>query len=528
MTSELVDAPAGKRFAGRSAYAWALVALALLAVLVLHALMYSYDHDEEQYVAAGVLARHLTLYKDFIYLQVPYYASVLAAVYSPLEGHFFLAGRLFTAVLSLSAVLAFFLVARRLASSLLAAALVTFVFCTSDAALHVFGLVRNDALPLLLGLLSLLTALMADTQSGRRGLWILSGVLAAGALGSKVSWVFLPIGMCIFLAARLVGGRSKAGWMPLLCYGAGGLLGIMPVAWFAAASPENFLYSNLSYHMTAPRIWYDANGAHEWLDPWHHLLRFSRLLVEPAIGVAGLCVLALVALLARSPAVGVRRLWQSDRLLLPLVLLLVAVVFAYLPRPAQLQYTAPVVALLFLVVAALQGIATETQSYRPAGFVWIAFVVLGSFKGMYTLGMEAARFPDGPVRQFAGYSRLIRETVPRESSRPIATMSPIQVLDAGLTIYPELASGPFFFRSANDLPDGKIRSLKGLAPKMLDEFLDQDPPAAILVGYEYSWSHALAWGPDESLERYARSRNFHESPGELGTGRVYVPGTARE
>jgi hypothetical protein len=107
-------------------------------------------------------------------------------------------------------------------------------------------------------------------------------------------------------------------------------------------------------------------------------------------------------------------------------------------------------------------------------------------------------------------------------------MSPIQVLDAGLPIYAQLASGPFFFRSANELSGDRTRSLNGLAPKLLDEFLDQNPPAAILVGYEYSWNNALAWGPDESLERYARSRELRNSTTGLGMGHLYVSETVRE
>src|SRR5262245_52793890 len=48
-----------------------LAAVALAVLLFAFAVGRGYDHDEEQYVAAGVLAMSSQVYRDFIYLQTP-------------------------------------------------------------------------------------------------------------------------------------------------------------------------------------------------------------------------------------------------------------------------------------------------------------------------------------------------------------------------------------------------------------------------------------------------------------------------
>ena len=65
----------------------------LIAVLLLAAAMTTgITYDEDQHIAAGVLARHLRPYADFVYLQPPLYPLLLSVVFGVADGHYLLAG----------------------------------------------------------------------------------------------------------------------------------------------------------------------------------------------------------------------------------------------------------------------------------------------------------------------------------------------------------------------------------------------------------------------------------------------------
>ena len=71
--------------------AWQIL---FLLLLLARALATPIDYDEEQYVAAGVMARHLMLYRDFIYLQGPADPLLLAGLFSLTGGWYLLTARL--------------------------------------------------------------------------------------------------------------------------------------------------------------------------------------------------------------------------------------------------------------------------------------------------------------------------------------------------------------------------------------------------------------------------------------------------
>jgi hypothetical protein len=97
----------------------------------------------------------------------------------------------------------------------------------------------------------------------------------------------------------------------------------------------------------------------------------------------------------------------------------------------------------------------------------------------------------------------------------VLTLAPTWVLEGGLRIYPEFATGPFAWRSAQWAPVEQRRRLKLVAPADLESFLADDPPAALLTGVE-----------DERLERpfveWAEAHGYRAQ--KLGRKRVlWVP-----
>ncbi len=102
----------------------------------------------------------------------------------------------------------------------------------------------------------------------------------------------------------------------------------------------------------------------------------------------------------------------------------------------------------------------------------------------------------------------------------VATLSPIFVIDAGLPAYSELATGPFFYRTADLLPPETVRALKAVSPETLYSLLDADPPAAIFTGYQTISIPANT--QDSRFEAYARSRGYRRVSGAFGKGKLFL------
>ncbi len=65
----------------------------------------------------------------------------------------------------------------------------------------------------------------------------------------------------------------------------------------------------------------------------------------------------------------------------------------------------------------------------------------------------------------------------------IAPLAPLHASGAG-PIYPELAAGPFTFRSADALDDAAQRRLGVVSARTVADLLRRDPPAAVFTGPE--------------------------------------------
>lgn len=75
----------------------------------------------------------------------------------------------------------------------------------------------------------------------------------------------------------------------------------------------------------------------------------------------------------------------------------------------------------------------------------------------------------------------IRSFVPQGR---ILTLAPIFPLEGGLAIYPQLATGPFAWRTAYLLSPAERVRYRFLSADDLGPLLARQPPAAILVGYD--------------------------------------------
>jgi len=454
--------------------------MALCAAMIFHALTQLINQDEEQYVTAAYLAQHLRLYTDFLYLQPPVYPLVLSQLLTLFSGaNTFLVARLLSAGLAVGSVVVFYRLARHLAKNGPIAALLAVIFASAPVMLLGYGSTRNDIMPIFFGLGGVsLTVLGLNTKPGQFGSFgalFLAGFVMALAVGTKVTATFIPLTAMIYVFFR-----ARPALLPLTL---GGAAGSMPIVYYAATAFDQFLYANATFHLTAPIQFFTDAGQGKLLtwpyQIWRIALAWTR---EPALVVAAL-FLAFTTIAGWQrvrPSGIVRELMPADRLFV-VVLMATAVPFAFLPNPTGAYYLQPAVSYILLSCAALSSLAQKVMERRaallfPALAVVVAALQVGRFAGQASQRLTPSQWTVAEVHDLAW---LVARHV---DGGIVATAYPALILDAGSRIYPEFATGIYFFRSGDHLAPERVRALKGVSPRTLPSMLAQKPPSAVFTG----------------------------------------------
>jgi hypothetical protein len=388
------------------------------------------------------------------------------------------------------------------------------------------GSARNDVMPCLLLLLGVLAAVngLAGVQPNLTGLragwcWSMCGLGLALAASAKISYASAPLSGLVFLLwlRRRKGG---GGGMILAAYGAGCAAGGLPIAWYLLRAPDNFIADSIVFHLTAPNDWYGRNRTLAVMLTAPYRAQLVATAVWQNAPVVAALVLCLGTRFYQATATRADKAVGSGRHIAVFlcVLLAGAVPFALLPRPTHSQYLLPV----FVLVTLLGACCLPDMVAPGAGRRAVLGLVLcgGMSTGGLALVQRARQFvhpADWVTMRLRRDSLAIRAALPPGVSVRVATLSPIRVLAAGASIYPDLAAGPFFFRSGDLLAPARLGALHGASPATLTAMLDAHPPGAVFVGYEASWDVNL----DGVLTAYAESRHFRKIslPGD---GRLWV------
>lgn len=480
-----------------------LCVLTLVLMLIANGMVYPINHDEQQYVAAAYASLTAEPYRDFIYLQTPYFPIMLGWFYQVFEvEQYFLAGRWFNVGCSILMVALVGLLSWRLSGQrwlgLACAALVA----TSSVMQFSMGVVRNDILPDLFQLLSLTSLLWWQrSQSGAGGTsgsaasvvpsWslLLAGLWAALAVGTKISYVYLP------LALLLVSGwqdwrqrRLQTGWLI-----AGGILGGLPILWYAWLDWYAFWYGNLGYHTTAPLEWYQMRGLADRLTLGDRLYRFVKYFIISPATVATALFLLLILVKGWKGRITQRarsRLLSHHDAIIPLALVF-AIPMCIMPNPTWIQYFVPLLPLLVLMIPWLNARLRETEDVAEGrvgvGGAEMAILGLGVLIGAIPLAsqlpalLDREQWADVPVRRVA---TAINQVLPSDVTGQVVTFAPMHVLESSARPINELISGPFFYRTAHLLSAAQVADLGGLAPASVSTYMETAKPWGILVGAE--------------------------------------------
>ena len=323
----------------------------------------------------------------------------------------------------------------------------------------------------------------------------------------------------------------------------GGLLSGLPGLVVIARNWHNATYALLEFHRTAHLAYFLPDHA----DGVTLQIRLDWLvkgLLDLSAGLMGLCILALAALLMGRSRAAAAPAGVFDRRLLWLCGITLAVIGAslLLAQPLRWQYAAPALPLAAAVMTVLSRMALRGSGARAAprhhSLVWggllpavgIALVLAGGLDlikhnqgGRSRSALDHfAHVVRGPYPDRAEVTYGIRprgqrlwlsqtmggfvaqmDGILRPEARPglkVATDMPAFPLEAGLGVYPELASMPFFYEANDDLPRDRLARLNGVSPATIRGWMAETDVRAVLVGEANTWNRA------GEMEAYAKAR----------------------
>lgn len=519
----------------RQAVAVAGIAAALLLIgAALYGRIMGFDlrRDELMFVPPAATLDDMPLYSGQFYNHVPYSAWIFRALHLALPGMDLLGSARLAVFLGWLLLLgAAFWSGLRLAGSAMAGLFSAAIFLGSETLLAQSGMTAtNNLLPLPFVLIGL--ALFAAGHVGGRSpfaIYFLAGLSLSLAAGMKVSAIaFVPaIAIACFLLPRAATLPERAR-LTALPVALGGIIGALPLFWLALTEPTFFDHL-LRYHSGPHIAFWQANAASE---PGLAMGLPAKVQLAQTVWLAGGAILALFVAAtgwgtqpadletptAADPDRAAQAAWAVG------AAMLTAAALAFVPTPAFPQYFVPPLAGLPVLVAL--GIRSLPASARqvllhalPFGIVLMLAVALPRL----ATGLADLRHPDRltPARLKDGAAALSRLAAPDGfATGPVATLSPLYPLQAGLPIYPELAAGPFLWRVADHITPELRASYVMAGPQDLPQLFGERPPAAILTGFD-----AMLEAP---LEDWGRANGYEPHPvpeitDRYGTGILWLP-----
>lgn len=504
------EAVAGARLTVKRGEA-ALFCVAVLSLIGLFGRIMSYplQHDEQLHIPAGVMVGKYSLYSDLGYTHLPNLPYLLHFLYGLGGGeHYLLIGRLAAFAWWLAALAALALIAWRATGTAMAVAFAVLLPVTDMLLLGQSGmLVTNSFTPIPFALFGFhFFERGINAPAPRPALIAAAGLCLALAIGFKANYIFLApaFALAAFCVPRdwAMGKRIKTIVLPLA---AGALIGGLPSLILLARGPDAFFAHTIGY-FTGPHhaYWIQANvpksmSLSDKIQLADTVWFSSSILLA---GVAAACLLLLPAYV-RQPASDSRRIGWPIGLMAALVVL--GMVISFVPTPAFPQYyTPPVMFLIVLAVLAYGNLGVAQRSVATP--ILAAAILLALLGGLPRLGLglsQSVRPGKWTGIELHNQARAIaKEIGPHPARARVMTLSPIIALEAGFSIYPEFAAGPFEYRVADLVPAEKRRYLHNVSPRTLPAFLDAGPPVAILTGLEGNL--------DAGLSAYARSHAYRE------------------
>ncbi|MBN2129496.1 MAG: hypothetical protein JW741_08365 [Sedimentisphaerales bacterium] len=472
----------------------AVAVLAVLAAaLVANAMTKDVGRDEQMYCTAGaLLSRGHLIYRDFAYpSQLPCHPLLLAGLYKTLgTSRFLLVGRLLSAVCDILVMLVIVGIfrsvfgPRRRAGLLFGMAAVAF-YTFNPLVDYAAGYAWNHDAVILCVAASLWLFITTDfRQKSRYWRAALMGAVLTFATCMRITTAVIEL---VFLAALLVAsGRSlRQKCQTALPFSAAGLVVLAWPAWVVAQAPAAF-WVNLTQIPALYGQWLqDIGMTHNKVALTAAALSFPGYLV--LLATAGYFAWVLCRRFAALDAAAKPKVVLAA--LLPVGFFLIA----YVPPTMWRQYLA--VPVPFLTIALAYPLAQLCNQART-GAGKTPFTVASYLVAIATavtvlsypvvldrlpLVFEPKRWtPVELHRRSADIGNDVQEP------RLVCTLGPLEALEGGCDVYPELACGSIVYRVADLMSPQQREVTHTVGTATLAALLEQRRPSAVMVGVESS------------------------------------------
>lgn len=495
------------------------VAAALLVVIFLAGsviLTRGLSHDEHMYLSAAKMLNRGTLYADFAYLQTPYMPFVYNFVISVIQsGSILLVARVTKVAVVVALLLVVFRLAAHLSSDRWFALACVFLLFENDIFRHTIGYARNYDLPMLFVLLAGWLILSSRSHPLTMLAHAGAGFLVGLAIGTKLTYALIPFAFVLLILVDYKINKRSVVLLASFSLGVG--VALVPAILLSVdAGIDRAWFNNLGYHHfnTTWRVETGYEKAMSFIGKIKDAKRTLWTVPSQFLLLLGLFVSAVIITEKRSSG----PLLKVGPFLWCIALFLVAILMVVVPTPVWKSYYSPLVIFSVLLVAALYS-QLSTQNQRTArllAFACVFMLLTFNFSSHIGLVRSAVRPAEWPCVMIHEEGLALRQAVHQGGGAcPVATLSPVYALEAGLDIYPELATGPFAYRIGELLSDDEIQRFRTTSAQHIGGLLEQCPPSAILVGFEAAL--------DTRLEEFAVQNGYERHKGLIGGAKIYIP-----
>lgn len=507
-----------------------ILSVFLLAGLFLRLMNYELRKDEQLYVPPARLLDNQSLYQDFFYNHTPGSAwwfhgvrQLLGSDYLLFDGR---VGVLLAWLVFAAAIGAFAYAATRsawIAWSIAVLSLVNELFLT-QAGMSA----TNNFLPLPFAFIGLGLFIVAVTsKTPLPWLAMTSGFFLSIAVVFKLSAVafILPAAMSAFLFPRHFSIRERL-WRVALPLAGGGLIGGLPILYFLVTDRARFLAHVVGYHL-GPHAQYFQDGRAPDEDAVTTLS--GKLALAHELWLGGTIAVGLAAL---AMVVGI---WASDEgnrerphakqwsaALLVTVAFCVSAGFSLIPTPSFPQYFAPPLICLPLgLIVLVAGLSPAGRAQAKVALIAASVIVIAAQAPRLLQHVGKIMSPErwAVTRVHASGADIARQLAAARLTGKVATLAPVYPLEGGVPVYPELATGPFAFRTADRTAPDLASFYQMVSAAGVADLFDADPPAAFLLGFEPELERPLL---DYATARGYRPVADFQIRDRYGTAQLYV------
>ncbi len=536
----------GEYLSGNRTYV-AIVFAAALAVLAagLFTRVMNYDmrNDEQLYAAPTVLLDNSRLYEDVFYNHVPGSAWMFDAV-QDITGSDHM---LFTARLTVFLAWVFFggviiWSTLTLTGSLPLTILMSVLLLSNQYLLGPTGVAAtNNFLPLPLIYLGLVLFVLGvqraageavRTRAPAAAFTFAAGVCISLATAIKISaGVFvIAVAAGAFLAGRIDGWskRIKDVIGPLA---AGGLLAAAPVILVALRDVERF-FAHVLHYNTGPHraYWRQAVEFEPGVAmslPGKAILAHQIFFTGANLVLIAALAIVVIAQIAQRGVLGAIQKWDWTVYFVGATAAL-AMAFSFMPTPSFPQYfSPPLITGALLLVVLFRFLDADQTTFARSTVLGLAFAgaVVGApriAQDLPSLVRPASWTVNVVHRDGDMIASALQE---RGLDGPVAAIFPIYALEGGLTVYPELATGPFAYRVGDIADPELLKHYVTTSPARIGDRMREEPPAAILLGF----SPIL----EQPLLEFARAEGYRKAEftinNRYGSGELYLrPGGSEQ